>query len=41
MSPKITEEVYKMPRSKRVFDVFVASSVLLFASPSYYLLYSQ
>jgi lipopolysaccharide/colanic/teichoic acid biosynthesis glycosyltransferase len=33
VSPKITEEVYKMPRSKRIFDVFVASSVLLFASP--------
>jgi lipopolysaccharide/colanic/teichoic acid biosynthesis glycosyltransferase len=29
VSPKITE-VYKMPRSKRIFDVFVASSVLFY-----------
>lgn len=33
ISQKTTEEVYRMPRSKRIFDVFVASSVLLFASP--------
>ncbi|WP_147676371.1 sugar transferase [Algibacter pacificus] len=31
--PKSTEEVYKMPLSKRIFDVIVASSVLLLASP--------
>lgn len=30
---KPAEEGYKMPTSKRVFDVFVASSVLLVASP--------
>jgi lipopolysaccharide/colanic/teichoic acid biosynthesis glycosyltransferase len=30
---KTPEEAYKMPLSKRVFDIFVASSVLLFASP--------
>lgn len=30
---KLTEEVYKMPVSKRIFDIFVASIVLLFASP--------
>ncbi|MFD1613455.1 sugar transferase [Gelatiniphilus marinus] len=28
-----TKEVYKMPLSKRLFDIFVASSVLLVASP--------
>ena len=28
-----TQEVYKMPITKRVFDIFVASSVLLVASP--------
>jgi lipopolysaccharide/colanic/teichoic acid biosynthesis glycosyltransferase len=33
ISQKTTEEVYKMPLSKRIFDIFVASSVLLFASP--------
>lgn len=31
--PKIKEEGYKMPISKRLFDIFVASSVLLVASP--------
>jgi lipopolysaccharide/colanic/teichoic acid biosynthesis glycosyltransferase len=30
---KKSEQVYKMPLSKRIFDIFVASSVLLFASP--------
>lgn len=32
-APKATEVVYKMPFSKRIFDIFVASSVLLVASP--------
>jgi lipopolysaccharide/colanic/teichoic acid biosynthesis glycosyltransferase len=32
-SDKTAEEIYIMPASKRIFDVFVASSVLLFASP--------
>lgn len=32
-APKTIEESYKMPLSKRVFDIFVASSVLLVASP--------
>ncbi|SDX08080.1 Response regulator receiver domain-containing protein [Lutibacter oricola] len=32
-APKIKQEVYKMPLIKRVFDIFVASSVLLVASP--------
>ena len=31
--PKVKEEGYKMPLSKRIFDIFVASSVLLVASP--------
>lgn len=31
--PKVKEEGYKMPISKRIFDIFVASSVLLVASP--------
>lgn len=31
--PKVKQEVYKMPVSKRVFDILVASSVLLVASP--------
>lgn len=31
--PIIEVEDYKMPISKRLFDIFVASSVLLFASP--------
>jgi lipopolysaccharide/colanic/teichoic acid biosynthesis glycosyltransferase len=31
--PKANEEAYKMPLSKRIFDIFVASSVLLVASP--------
>ena len=31
--PKLKEEGYKMPLSKRLFDIFVASSVLLVASP--------
>lgn len=30
---KPTDEVYKMPLSKRIFDIVVASSVLLLASP--------
>jgi len=30
---KPTDEVYKMPFSKRIFDIIVASSVLLLASP--------
>jgi len=30
---EVNEEVYKMPISKRIFDIFVASSVLLVASP--------
>jgi lipopolysaccharide/colanic/teichoic acid biosynthesis glycosyltransferase len=30
---KPIEEAYKMPLSKRIFDIFVASSVLLVASP--------
>lgn len=30
---EVNEEVYKMPMSKRIFDIFVASSVLLVASP--------
>jgi lipopolysaccharide/colanic/teichoic acid biosynthesis glycosyltransferase len=30
---KTAEKAYKMPRSKRIFDIFVAISVLLFASP--------
>jgi lipopolysaccharide/colanic/teichoic acid biosynthesis glycosyltransferase len=32
-TPKVKEEGYKMPISKRVFDILVASSVLLVASP--------
>jgi lipopolysaccharide/colanic/teichoic acid biosynthesis glycosyltransferase len=32
-SPRVKEEGYKMPLSKRIFDIFVASSVLLVASP--------
>jgi lipopolysaccharide/colanic/teichoic acid biosynthesis glycosyltransferase len=31
--PKVTSVEYKMPLSKRLFDIFVASSVLLVASP--------
>lgn len=31
--PKSNDEIYHMPVSKRIFDVFVASSVLLVASP--------
>lgn len=31
--PKVNEEAYKMPLSKRIFDIVVASSVLLVASP--------
>ena len=31
--PNIKQHVYKMPLSKRLFDIFVASSVLLVASP--------
>ena len=31
--PKLENNVYKMPLSKRLFDIFVASSVLLCASP--------
>lgn len=31
--PEPNEEVYSMPISKRLFDIFVASSVLLVASP--------
>lgn len=30
---ELADDVYKMPWSKRAFDIFVASSVLLFASP--------
>lgn len=30
---KVKDEVYKMPLSKRIFDVLVSSSVLLLASP--------
>lgn len=33
ISDKINEESYKMPLSKRIFDILVASSVLLIASP--------
>ncbi|MGZ0016167.1 sugar transferase [Yeosuana sp. AK3] len=31
--PEVLDVVYKMPISKRLFDIFVASSVLLVASP--------
>jgi lipopolysaccharide/colanic/teichoic acid biosynthesis glycosyltransferase len=31
--PETNQETYRMPLSKRVFDIFVASSVLLVASP--------
>lgn len=31
--PETNEETYRMPLSKRIFDIFVASSVLLVASP--------
>lgn len=31
--PKVTSVEYKMPLTKRLFDIFVASSVLLVASP--------
>jgi lipopolysaccharide/colanic/teichoic acid biosynthesis glycosyltransferase len=31
--PETNENTYRMPRSKRIFDIFVASSVLLVASP--------
>lgn len=31
--PTTNEETYRMPLSKRIFDIFVASSVLLVASP--------
>ena len=31
--PTTNEETYQMPLSKRIFDIFVASSVLLVASP--------
>ncbi|MBX9807939.1 MAG: sugar transferase [Flavobacteriaceae bacterium] len=31
--PETNDETYRMPLSKRIFDVFVASSVLLVASP--------
>lgn len=31
--PETNDETYRMPLSKRVFDIFVASSVLLVASP--------
>jgi len=31
--PATNEEAYRMPLSKRIFDIFVASSVLLVASP--------
>jgi lipopolysaccharide/colanic/teichoic acid biosynthesis glycosyltransferase len=33
ISEKTAEKAYRMPLSKRIFDIFVASSVLLFASP--------
>ncbi|WP_339660600.1 sugar transferase [uncultured Polaribacter sp.] len=33
VSAKVKEEGYKMPISKRIFDILVASSVLLVASP--------
>ncbi|MFT6689393.1 MAG: lipopolysaccharide/colanic/teichoic acid biosynthesis glycosyltransferase [Saprospiraceae bacterium] len=32
-SEKTAEKAYRMPLSKRIFDIFAASSVLLFASP--------
>jgi lipopolysaccharide/colanic/teichoic acid biosynthesis glycosyltransferase len=31
--PETNEDTYRMPLSKRIFDIFVASSVLLVASP--------
>ncbi len=31
--PETNEETYRMPLSKRIFDIFVASTVLLVASP--------